>query len=51
MELALSERPMFWNIYMWPIIFDEHAWGHFGRAARLRGQWLVGAHQVNWGQI
>jgi len=51
MALALAERPTFWNICMWPMRFDEHAWENFGRAARLRGPWLVGAHQVNWGQI
>ena len=64
LSLALVERPMFShgtcpgsathvleNFHMAHIIFNEHAWEHFGRAARLHGQWLVGAHQVNWGQI
>jgi len=51
MELVQAERAMYWKICMWPIISDEHAWEHFGVAARLHGQWLAWAHQVNWDQI
>ena len=51
MELAQAERPMCWEICMWALRFDGHAWEHFGRAARLHGLWLVVAHQANWDQI
>jgi len=51
MERVQAERPLYWKLCMWTINVDEHGWEHLGRAARLHGQWLVGAHQVNWDQI